>query len=129
MNHFYGRSWRISLLRGWIGEDEEACSLIYHPEGVGALQISSYTKDGTVTEVDLKDLAQDHLDAGARLAPAKAGDFKGFTLKFGSNGKTWQVWYVANGPNALMITYNCQEEDNEIEIGSVKDMISTLSAT
>lgn len=129
MNQFDGPSWRINLLPEWVVEHEEDCSLIFHPEGVGALQISSYSKEGNVTEADLKGLAQEHIEAGAKLTEADAGDFEGFTLAFGSDNGFWQCWYVANGPTALFITYNCQAADRDAEIESIKSMISDLAAT
>lgn len=129
MNEFSGKSWRISLLPDWVGEHEEECSLVFHPNGVGALQISSYSKDGTVTEADLKGLAQEHIDAGAKIARVEAGEFRGFMLTFCSDGEFWQLWYVASGSIALFITYNCQENDHSVELGSIKSMISTLAAT
>ncbi|MDF1725386.1 MAG: hypothetical protein P1U59_12760 [Alcanivorax sp.] len=129
MNQFDGPSWRINLLPEWVGEHEEDCSLVFHPEGVGALQISSYSKEGTVKEADLRGLAQEHIEAGAKLTEADAGDFKGFTLAFGSDNEFWQFWYVANGPTALFITYNCQAADRDAEIESIKSMISDLAAT
>lgn len=128
MNQFDGSSWRINLLPEWVGEYEEDCSLVFHPEGVGALQISSYSKEGAVTEADLRGLAQEHIEAGAKLTEAHAGDFKGFTLAFGSDNEFWQCWYVANGPTALFITYNCQAADRDAEIESIKSMISNLAA-
>ncbi|OEY67522.1 hypothetical protein [Marinobacter sp. X15-166B] len=111
MNQFYGKNWKIDLLPDWTGEHEEECSLVFHSEGIGALQISSYSKDGAVTDEDLKGLAQEHLEAGAKLIDVEAGDFKGFTLAFGVKGEFWQLWYVANGPRALFMTYNCDESD------------------
>lgn len=129
MNQFHGKSWRVNLLSGWAGEHEKECAVIFHPEGVGALQVSSYSKNGMVTQDDLKGLAQEHIDAGAKLAEAEAGDFKGFTLAFGLEGEFWQLWYVGHGSTALFITYNCQEADHGAELESIKSIISTLAAT
>ncbi|MBY6222762.1 hypothetical protein [Marinobacter nauticus] len=128
MNQFDGPNWRINLLPGWLGEHEEGCSIVFHPEGVGALEISSYSKEGMVTEEDLRGLAQEHIEAGAKLTETSAGDFKGFTLAFGSDSEFWQLWYVASGPTALFITYNCQAVDRDAEIESIKSMVSSLAA-
>ncbi|RBP68443.1 hypothetical protein [Marinobacter nauticus] len=128
MNQFDGPNWRINLLPEWVGEHEEDCSIVFHPEGVGALEISCYFKEGTVTEEDLRGLAQEHIEAGAKLTEASAGDFKGFTLAFGSDNEFWQLWYVASGPTALFITYNCQAVDRDAEIESIKSMVSSLAA-
>ncbi|MCG6968196.1 MAG: hypothetical protein LJE85_00380 [Gammaproteobacteria bacterium] len=128
MSIFKGESWGIELLPEWIGEHEEDCSTIYHPNGVGALQISAYSKDSEVTEEDLKDLASEHIEAGTKLAPAISGDFRGFTLAFGIESEFWQHWYVSSGNKVLFVTYNCEDQDKVHEISQIKEMVATLSA-
>lgn len=117
------------MLPEWGREYEEGCLTIYHPNGVGALQISAYSKDSEVTEEDLKDLASDRIESGAEVAPAKLGEFTGFTLAFRVDNTFWQHWYVSSFNEALFITYNCEVEDREHEISQIKDMVATLSAT
>lgn len=129
MSEFQGNSWKVQLPEGWLGEHDEECSTIYHPEGVGALQISSYSKSDTVTEADLKNMAQDHIDAGANLAKASAGEFSGFTLAFGSDGEFWQFWYVGKGNTALLLSYNCEEADLGPERDYAKNIVANLRAT
>ena len=129
MTKFHGSSWTIDLLPEWIGEHDEECSTIYHPNGVGALQISAYSKDGAVTDNDLEDLALEHIEAGAKLAEANTGQFKGFSLAFGVDGEFWQYWYARHGLTALLVTYNCEEVDKNRELGEIKEMVATLAAT
>ena len=129
MSIFQGTSWIINLLPDWTGEHDEDCSTIYHPEGVGALQISAFSKDGKVTDEDLKDFAQDHIEAGAKLSESNSGDFKGFTLVFVVDNEFWQHWYVAKGNTALFITYNCEAVDREVEIDKIKTMVASLKTT
>ena len=129
MGTFKGISWGIELLPEWEGEHDEDCTTIYHPNGVGALQISAYSKDSEVTEEDLKDLANEHIEAEAKLSPANSGEFKGFTCAFGVENEFWQYWYVSSGNTALLITYNCEAQDREYEIDKIKGMVASLSAT
>jgi hypothetical protein len=129
MSKFAGTNWEIDLLPEWVGEHEEDCSTIYHPNSVGALQISAYSKDSEVTEEDLKNFANEHIQAGANVSPANAGEFKGFTLAFGVENEFWQHWYVSSGNKALFITYNCEAHDKDHEISYIKEMVASLSAT
>ncbi len=129
MGTFQGTSWAIKLLPDWTGEHDEDCSTIRHPEGLGALQISVFSKDSEVTDEDLKDFAQDHVEAGARLSESNSGEFKGFTLAFGVDEEFWQYWYVAKGNTALLITYNCEAADREVEIDDIKTMVASLATT
>jgi len=129
MTKFHGSSWTIDLLPEWTGEHDEECSTIYHPNGVGALQISAYSKGGAVTAEDLEDLALEHIEAGAKPVEANTGQFKGFSLAFGVDGEFWQYWYARHGSTALLVTYNCEEADRNREIGEIKEMVATLAAT
>ncbi len=129
MNIFEGQSWSIELQDGWVGEHEEDCSTIYHPDGVGALQISAYTKDSEVTDEDLRDHAQDHIQAGAKLAASQFGEFKGYTLAFGVDDEFWQHWYVRAGCTLLFLTYNCAQEDRQRENDVVKTMVASMKTT
>ena len=126
---FQGNNWSLELLPCWIGEHGEACSTIYHPNGVGALQISCLLKDSEITDVDLEELAEHHLNAGARVSDAACGEFFGFTLAFGVDGEFWQYWYVCKDNTALVITYNCNEVDLCSELEQVKEMVANLRAT
>ena len=129
MSIFQGISWKVTLLPEWIGKHDEECSTIYHPNGVGALQISSYSKNCDVTDSDLRDLAHEHIESGAKLAEADSGEFRGFTLAFGVDGEFWQYWYIANGSIALLVTYNCNEADLGPERDQVKKIVASLQAT
>jgi len=82
-----------------------------------------------VTDEDLKDFAQDHVEAGAKLSDSISGDFKGFTLAFGVDDEFWQHWYVAKENTALFITYNCKAVDREVEIDGIKTMVASLKTT
>jgi hypothetical protein len=129
MTSFQGNSWEVTLPPDWIGEHSEECSTIYHPDGVGALQISSYSKNEPVTETDLKSLAQEHIESGANLGEAEAGAFRGFTFALGVDGEFWQFWYVSKDNAALLITYNCSETDLGPERDHAKSIVASLKAT
>lgn len=128
MKLFEGKSWSISLLPGWIGEHEEECSTIYHPEGVGALQISAYTKVTPVTDEDLREFTEEHIEAGAKLSPVQAGEFTGHTIAFGIDGTFWQYWYLRNASTMLLVTYHCDEDERNHELEQIKSMVTTLAA-
>ncbi len=129
MNRLQGNNWEIELPPDWIGEHSEECSTIYHPDGVGALQISSYLRNEPVTDFDLKDLAKEHIESGAKLGKAEAGAFAGFTIALGIDGEFWQFWYVARNNIALLITYNCNEADLGPEREHAKSILGSLKAT
>lgn len=128
MKPFEGKSWSISLLPDWIGEHEDECSLIYHPEGVGALQISAYTKATPVTDEDLREFAEEHIEAGAKLSPIQTGEFTGYTIALGIDDTFWQYWYLRNASTMLLVTYHCDEDKRNQELEQIKSMVATLAA-
>ncbi len=107
MNIFYGASWSIELYPEWVSEQDDPCVSIYHPDGVGALQISPFNKDSKIASHDLRDLASDHITEGMDV-------------------DTIQCWFVVANKTALFVTYNCDKADSELENDAVKKMIASL---
>ena len=124
-----GNGWKITPLAGWEVEVEGKVTAIYHPNGVGAIQISLYSKDGAVTETDLLDFAGDHIEVGAVYKEYEENSHKVLTFAFGHDGVFWQHWYIALSRGVLFVTYNCDEADREIELEKVKLIVATISAT
>lgn len=129
MSQYVHDGWSISLKNEWYSDNDENLVSFYDPQGHGVLQVSSYTKNTLVTESDLKELAKEHIEAGARFKSYEQSGSQVITLAFGFDGSFWQYWYISIGSSALVVTYNCAEEDRNIEIESVKSMVSTIKAT
>ena len=62
--------WRAELPPGWCAQHGPNNVAIYHPDGVGAVQVSSFRKpQGTVAEADLQEAVRGHQKrSGARRA-------------------------------------------------------------
>ncbi len=126
MNIFYGASWSIELYPEWVSEQDDPCVSIYHPDGVGALQISPFNKDSKIASHDLRDLASDHITEGMDVDTIQAGEFSGITLASFEDEKFLQCWFVVANKTALFVTYNCDKADSELENDAVKKMIASL---
>jgi len=83
MGKYTENGWEISLAENWQSEFEEGLPTIYHPDGYGAIQINSFSKDNVVNEDDLIDLANDHIEAGAKYKVYEQNDSSVLTLAFG----------------------------------------------
>jgi hypothetical protein len=129
MSAFSGGNWSIDLLPDWLGEADAHSSTISRAEGAGALQISSFAKDVAVTVDDLRYLANDHIEAGAKLADARAKEFQGFTFAFEVDDQFWQHWFFASSNIALVASYNCAADQRESEIADVRKMVASLVTT
>jgi len=117
----------VSLPEGWVGEHEEECSTIYHPDGVGALQISGYTKDSRVTTEDLEGFAEERVSHGAKPEKEESGDFAGFRIDYDAESETWREWYLGAGNLMLYVTYNCEKSDKGIEDNSIQTILRSLT--
>ena len=76
MNEFIDGLWQLKLPNKWQGEHGEECATFYHSDGVGALQIATFQKDGPVDDEDLAALA-DSLPVTESRA-LRLGDFNLF---------------------------------------------------
>lgn len=129
MKVFNSNGWSMELPEEWEQEADNYLYTFYHPNGVGTLQVRGFTKNGVVTESDLKELAFEHIDAGAMAKPIESSSVMGMALAFGLDNEFWQYWYIGIGNTALLVTYNCDEQDKEKEIKVIKDIVSSIKGT
>jgi hypothetical protein len=128
MKQFGGDYWTIGLPDEWIGERDSEGVTLYDPNGSGSLQLSSLKEDTPITAADLKELAAEHIDAGAKPENVELGDFNGFTLSYGFKGEYWREWYLKCGTVMLFVTYTCDLDDEGKEDDLVDLVLETLRA-
>lgn len=127
MNKYKSTNWSIILDEGWESELNEECHTFFHPHGVGALQISAYTKGTTITDQDLlKNTGLDE-EGISHLGKNDWGQFHGYQLIYGAGDTFWRKWWLRNDKVFLFVTYNCDIHENEIEANIVNNIMSTLS--
>lgn len=125
-NTFAGIDWEVSLPENWQGQQDDECSTLFHPNGVGVLQISSAQKEGLVSHEDLLDFAEEHVEAGAKIKEASFVDLKGFTFQYQLDDSYWIQWFLRFESIALFITYNCSIEDQGIEDSEIESILTTI---
>lgn len=126
MAEFSGASWTVVLPLAWQGTHEEECDSIFNEDGVGVLQLSAYKKPSQVSEQDLEDFATEHIEAGAKTKFVEYGEFSGLTLSFCIDNEYWRYWYLRVGSLALLVTYNCDAEDQNVEVQQVNAILGSL---
>ena len=128
MQEFESTWWSINLLPDWHAEQGVSCTTLWSDDGVGALQVSAYKKtDESVSEKDISELSEGGYPYGAEVKSDRSGVFKGIQASFSENGKYWRKWWLCSDSLMLFITYNCDVEDQRIEVEKVEQMISTLN--
>lgn len=120
--------WRAEMPQAWCAQHGRETVAIYHPDGVGALQISGFRKHGGgVSEADLREMAAGATADGDGLLSDQAGDFAGLRWEGVAGSTYWVRWYLARGAVALHVTYNCspQERDREREV--IERVVASLT--
>ena len=119
--------WSIVVPDQWQVDQDEDCTSLTDPAGVGALQISAARKDaGAVTAADLDEFAADDWKAtGAPKVPWK-GYFTGFSIEFVNDRHFWRKWWLAAGNTLVFVTYNCATAKRGSEEQVAVDMVGTL---
>lgn len=126
MQDFEDQLWKVRLPETWWVEPSDDCTTMSHPDGIGALQIFTYQKEGEVERADLDVLAAQEMAAGIIMSDCRLGEFHGFSGASDEDGQYWKVWFVCAADCALCITYNCDSEDQSDEAGVVQQILYSL---
>ncbi len=122
------RRWAFDVPRGWQHEAEDTLDTFFDPDGVGALQFSSITKDsGDVTDADLLESIEDMSLQDEPRNAAAFGPFIGYALrKEHDDGHAGQYWFLRAGRVLLFATYFCDKRDVGREARVVQNALATL---
>lgn len=123
-DRFGSERWSILLPKGWRGTWEGDVAGIYHPNGVGALQISGYQKLEEVTDEDLLMLIQEvPKEQATAFSTAR---FVGFHISYVEGASHWETWFLRHADLMLYVTYNCAVADAGIEQQSVLTAVRSI---
>jgi hypothetical protein len=128
MKTFVDEYWNLGIPDDWIAERYPECVSLYQPDGIGELQISASRQGRPVSISELRELASEHIRAGAKTDAVSLGDFEGFTLAYGADDEYWCEWYLKSGSLLLFVTYSCGTEDEGKEEDVVEAILETLHA-
>jgi hypothetical protein len=131
--------YRLEVPEGWEVDADENPVAIYHPEGVGALQVTAETPrplpPGGKIDVFLmlraflKQTGVDFDETLARRSTEKGLDraFYEYEAESPDDGRiVWRSWMVTNHDIVVFLTYACREEDQERERESVDGIVASL---
>jgi hypothetical protein len=118
--------WTVKYPSDWIVDVHQEAVSFYEKYGVGALQISAYSKNTEITIEDLYELISDEIPQSANLNDVKAGDFTGLATEFEYKNHFWRHWILSKRNVLLYVTYNCEFEESGVEIESIQQIINSL---
>jgi len=132
MKKYQSQNWQITLPDEWRVEeddDEDDVLTLFHPDGVGELQISAVKYDAPPEAEILLELAAEHIEAGAQPEEVTLGEFDGIMLDYKLDGEYGCEWYLLSGSLLLFVTYVCDSADDEQEYDVVELILESLTIT
>lgn len=128
MHQFRSKYWSVELPDDWTAEQEDTFTSIYSESGLGALQLSAArNSNGPATDADLRDFANEHLDAGAPIKPVTCGAFTGFYLHYSMDDMYRRQWWLRSDDTVVLATYTSVLEDKGKEDPAVNGILETLT--
>jgi hypothetical protein len=117
-----------------IGEPDAAFTLM-RPEGTGALQFSfaEYDEAGKMPEISLEALRKLLIDFAQYRELGRGHDYREqaaplliSTASFGFEGRFLRVWYCSDGRSIALVTYNCPQGDEEVELAECEEIVRKI---
>jgi hypothetical protein len=122
--------WFVDLPADWRGYPDAGCSTFRADPPLGVLQISAARKDGgIVTDLELREFAEERLGREVALQKAKFGNSAGFTATYRRDGLSWQEWWLKSGCLMVYVTYNVAEGYETIEQATIARILDSLTTT
>src|SRR5436190_1684983 len=108
-----GEWWQLELAPDWEAEANEDCVPLFHPDGVGALQLSAYrnSEKPAILEADILEMIDVPPKYRDGLAKQEWGEFAGYQFVYSNRDAFWRRWWLSDGQTLLFVTYNCDKPD------------------
>jgi hypothetical protein len=123
------RTFNLDLPGNYIMDDSNETINIYNDiSGKGAITITIYTIPGNIKfdlGSELKDFAKS-IDKNLNTdeLPIKISGMA--STNFIMNNTYWKLWIFFKNANAVFATYNCNIDDEEMEIHEINSIMNTL---
>jgi len=119
--------WLLDLPDEWEAEQDDETIVIGDEDGVGALEITTLTREGSDADFnDIQALAQQIVPEGLTGHPAKLAGMPGLYFQYEEEGDAVREWLITDGEILLLISYSCDIENAGLDDGTVDDILDTL---
>ena len=117
--------WEYSILSGPGEEFWGRVISLLHVDGVGILKMGSYDAPAVISEDILRNMT--NLESSIPLAWQNWGDYSGYQYSYSESGLYYRQWWLANQRTIIFITYQCDPESKDIEIGEINKIVSSIT--
>ncbi len=130
MKIYTGNGFSVSIPNSWEGEFDEAehFDVLYNAQGAGELQFSSVMQESSLSINDLKNIAAEDIQNGAKVQEIELGDFNGLFFDYDLDGDYWCEWYLVKSRFLLFVTYTCPVAEEGAETDDVDLIMGTLKS-
>ena len=119
--------WSVELPSNWTYRQDKECVAFYAEPTVGVLQISAHRKPrGRVTNDDIKEFTQEHIDAGGKLIKIKLEHMEGFWVQYISNDIYSKELWLRDHGIILFVTYNVEAISKHKETKAISHILNSL---
>jgi hypothetical protein len=124
MTRYKSDWWHAEIPCGWsIAQEDGPATFI---GSSGALQVSAYLKDTTVTHDDLRGFAKETYGQAVELSGMAVGPFSGLHGAWIEDAVHWMAWLLRAGNLMLFVTYNGDEEPSKDEVLGIDAIVGSL---
>ena len=121
--------WCLMLPSEWSAEQEDGTVLITDQDGIGELAITTLVgESGDTHGSKIVEIANEESPEVRAWSAVTMGAFSGVTGQFIAEGAVLNEWYLGRGAALLYCTYNCDVEDDGLDIAAVEAILGTLVA-
>ncbi len=119
--------WYLSLPEDWLVDQDDDSIVITDPDEVGVITLTSMVIEGQRDRaVALRELIEVLEVDSESLKPAKLVDFEGHYCEF-QDGDDWvREWYLACDSCLLLVSYDCDPENLNMDREIVDQILDTL---
>ena len=125
-----GQFWVLPLKNGYVSTMSDGVHDIYKSGSTGALQLSSYVKNGGFPKSELENIALSQIKGRSILVDVSHDDIAGYKSTFRESGVYWTYWFISIKNTLIFVTYNVDiPKLNDEELKLVESLVSGISST
>ncbi len=119
--------WTLALPEEWHADQDEESVIIIDIDEVSQIQITTVLKEeGTVSEEELRDFAEELIAEGHEPNSVKLAGMDALAFAYEEDQEFWREWYVRHDNLVLLITHDCDLENQGMDDSLVDEILNSL---
>lgn len=120
--------WTLDLPEEWEVEQDGDTIVVTDADGVSCIELTTVMHEGgDVSADDLAGFAAELCARGVRGQAASVSEWNGTLYVHDEDDLHWREWFLARGPQALLVSYHCLREHAGMDDAAVDDILDSLT--